>query len=109
MAGLATTGRPKARVKAAATMRSGGRNLPAYIHALVQGRGWHVEGGLGRIPGEVRGVDHAEGDAQGPMSGKTPFRTFGATMSRARSRKAPARRARYGWRFSARYFSVANF
>jgi hypothetical protein len=31
----------------------GGRSVPPYIHALIQGRGRHVEGGLGRIAYEI--------------------------------------------------------
>src|ERR1700721_55969 len=44
----------------------------------------------------------------GTHSGKTPFRTFGATMSRVRSKKAPARRARSGWPVNARQSALIS-
>jgi hypothetical protein len=51
---------------------SGGWNITAYIHALVEGRDWQVEGSLGRISGKVRGVDHVEGDSRSNV-GEHPF------------------------------------
>ena len=69
--------------------RSGGGNVAAYIHALVQGRGWQRRGRPGPHIGRDPGSRPCRGRRRAECRGKSPSGTFWATMSLGSVQESP--------------------